>query len=346
MLFRILDKEQFRAFVEIILQSDEIIAPKKVGTKADGEPIHHFLPVASFEEIDLDYRTTEYSAKTYFLPYRETLCTFDLQGDDWEQEISYRIQPRAIIGLRAHDINALLKLDKVFTRSQFPSPYYISRRKNTFVVGIDHVPLEDEFSQSVGSDIVTHGFDLFLTDLGDRYFVSIGSDRGFSLLGRVKTKEVSDEDTDEYKEKRRRILEGYKTHIDVKNLPNLLDLEFKSEVWKKWGDKCLSCGSCAMVCPTCYCYGVNEEVGMDFKQSTRTKQLYSCNLLDFAEVAGGHNFRPDRETRLKYRYYHQHRGFVEDYDEPKCVGCNRCGRVCLAGISPQEVITDLYKEDQ
>ena len=346
MIFKILGKREFRSLVEIILDSSEIIAPKKIGTKAGGEPIHQFLPIGRFDEMDLGYRTTEYSAKTYFLPYQESLCSFDLEEDDWEQEVSYRIQPRAIIGLRAHDINALVKLDKVFTRSQFPSPYYISRRQNTFVVGIDHEPLEDEFSQSMGTDIVTHGFDLFLTDLGDRYFVSIDSDRAFNLLDRVKVREVTDEDTNAYKEVRRRILEGFKTHINVKNLPNLLDLEFKSDVWKKWGEKCLSCGSCAMVCPTCYCYGVHEEVSMDFKHATRTKQLYSCNLLDFAMVAGGHNFRPDQETRLKYRYYHQHRGFVEDYDEPKCVGCNRCGRVCLAGINPPAVIKDLYEEDR
>ncbi|HUT09977.1 MAG TPA: 4Fe-4S dicluster domain-containing protein [Thermoguttaceae bacterium] len=345
MLFKILGKQNFRSLVEIILQSNEIIAPKKIATNASGEPIHQFLPIGSFEEMDLDYRTTEFSAKTYFLPYRETLCTFQFADADWEQEISYRIQPRAIIGLRAHDINALVKLDMVFTRSRFPSPYYISRRKNTFVVGLDHTPLPDEFSQSMGTDIVTHGFDLFLTDLGDRYFVAIASDRGFNLLNRVEVREVEDEDTNAYKEVRRRILEGFKTRIDVHNLPNLLDLEFTSQVWSKWGEKCLSCGSCAMVCPTCYCYGVSEEVSMDFRTSTKIKQLYSCNLLDFAAVAGGHNFRPDKETRLKYRYYHQHRGFVENYDEPKCVGCNRCGRVCLAGINPAAVIKDLYEED-
>jgi len=345
MLFKILGKEEFSSLVEIILQFNEIIAPKRVGTNTSGEPIHQFLPISSFEEMDLGYRTTEYSAKTYFLPYRERLCTFNLDGEDWEQEIAYRIQPRAIIGLRAHDINALLKLDKVFTRSRFPSPYYVSRRKNTFIVGLDHVPLEDEFTQSMGADIVTHGFDLFLTDLGDRYFVAIDSDRGFNLLNRVEAREVADDDTQAYKEVRRRIREGFRTQINVHNLPNLLDLEFTSEVWKKWGEKCLSCGSCAMVCPTCYCYGVHEEVTMDLKQATRIKQLYSCNLLDFARVAGGHNFRPDQETRLKYRYYHQHRGFMEDYDEPKCVGCNRCGRVCLAGINPAAVIKDLYEEN-
>jgi formate hydrogenlyase subunit 6/NADH:ubiquinone oxidoreductase subunit I len=346
MLFKVLGKEEFRSLVEIILESNEIIAPKQVGTKADGERIHHFLPIDSFDQMDLDYRATEYSAKTYFLPYRENLCTFDFEGEDWDQEISYRIQPRAIIGLRAYDINALLKLDKVFTKSRFPSPYYVSRRKNTFVVGMDHIPLEDEFSQSMESDIVTHGFDLFLTDLGDRYFVSIDSDRGFTLLNRVAVRKVTAADTQAYKDTKQRILEGFKTQINAHDLPNLLDLEFKSAVWDEWGKKCLSCGSCAMVCPTCYCYGVSEEVTMDFKSSTRIKQLYSCSLLDFAEVAGGHNFRANQETRLKYRYYHQHRGFRESYDEPKCVGCNRCGRVCLAGINPAAVIKDLHEENR
>ena len=131
----------------------------------------------------------------------------------------------------------------------------------------------------------------------------------------------------------------------MRNLPNLLDIEFESTVWKRWGDKCLSCGSCAAVCPTCYCYGIEEKIALDFKTSTKSKRLYSCNLVDFAMVAGGHNFRPTRESRLKYRYYHQHRGFVETYDEPKCVGCNRCGRVCLAGIKPAAVIKDLYEEN-
>jgi formate hydrogenlyase subunit 6/NADH:ubiquinone oxidoreductase subunit I len=345
MLFKILAKKEFRSLVEIILESEEIIAPKAIGTNAAGEPIHQFLPVSSFEEMDLDYLATEYSAKTYFLPYRENLCTFKFDGEDWQQEITYRIQPRAIIGLRAYDINALLKLDKVFIRDRFPSPYYISRRKNTFIVGFDHAPLEDEFSRSMGAHIVTHGFDLFLTDLGDHYFVAINSDRAFNLLQQVKTREGTDEDTHDYLEVRREIRDGFKTHISVHSLPNLLDLEFTSEVWKKWGEKCLSCGSCAMVCPTCYCHGVAEEVTMDFKQSTKIKQLYSCNVLDFARVAGGHNFRPDRQTRLKYRYYHQYRGFLEDYGEPKCVGCNRCGRVCLAGINPAAVIKDLYEEN-
>jgi formate hydrogenlyase subunit 6/NADH:ubiquinone oxidoreductase subunit I len=344
MLFKILKKEDFRRLVEIILEANEVIGPKMVATGADGKPIHQYLPVTSYDEIDLEYETTEFPAKTYFLPYRETLSTFRFDEADWSQEIRYRIRPRAIVGLHACDINALLKLDRVFQRDAFPSPYYLSRRRNTLVVGVDHMPCEHGFCQSVDANVVTHGFDLFLTDLGDRFFVSIGSDRGFNLVNRVTNTEVTDDDTHDYLTVRRQISDAFETDVRVQNLPNLLDLEFESPVWKRWGDKCLSCGSCAMTCPTCYCYGVTDRVSMDNKEGAKIKHLYSCNLADFATVAGGHNFRPEGETRLKYRYYHQHRGFVESFGHPMCVGCYRCGRVCLAGINPPDVIKDLQAE--
>ena len=345
MLFRILPADGLRRLVDILLDEVEVIGPTVVGNRADGSAIHQYLPVGRFDDLALDYDTTEYSAKTYFLPYRENLSTYAFDDQGWEQQIRYRVQPRAIVGLHACDIHGLLKLDKVFARDFFPSPYYISRRRNTFVVGIDHEPCQGAFCRSLGTDTVTHGFDLYLTDLGDRYFVAIGSDRAYTLLQRVETTEVSDRDTADYLAEQQRLASFEQQQVEVRNLPNLLDIEFESDVWDGWGDRCLSCGSCAMVCPTCYCYGVSERVSMDFKRGAKVKQLYSCCLVDFAEVAGGHNFRPDRVSRLKYRYYHQHRGFVEEHDVPKCVGCNRCGRACLAGIEPVQVIRDLQVEE-
>jgi formate hydrogenlyase subunit 6/NADH:ubiquinone oxidoreductase subunit I len=330
----------------MIHEAVEVIGPKRIGSNIRGEPIHQYLPIEDLAELDLDYVKTEHSAKTYFLPYRENLSTYSFDDDDWSQEIRYRIQPRAIVGLHACDINALLKLDRVLARDFFPSPYYISRRRNTFIIGLDHEPCDDGFCRAVGADTVMSGFDLFLTDLGDRYFVAVASDRGFTALQRVGAQEIANHDTHDYLEVRRRYAAKPQVEVPTHNLPNLLDIEFESEVWRRWGSKCLSCGSCAMVCPTCYCYGVNERVSMDGSSGVKERQLYSCNMVDFAMVAGGHNFRPDRETRLKYRYYHQHRGFVEAYDEPKCVGCNRCGRACLAGINPVDVIRDLATEDE
>ncbi len=345
MLFRTVTKESFRSLIEQLLASNQVIGPRRVGTRGNGKPSYQFLPIERFEDMELDYEKSEFSAKTYFLPFREDLSNTRFSDDDWEQEMFYRIQPRALVGLHACDINALLKIDKVMLKGPFPSPYYLSRRKNTFIVGIDHDPCETGFCASLGADTVTHGFDLFLTDLGERYFVSIDTDRGFRVLNSVRVDEVTDEDRQEYQKVRRRIAAGHKVHVRVENLPTLLDIEFDSPVWKKWGNKCMSCGSCAMVCPTCYCYGVYERVSLGFGEGRKIKQLHSCNLVDFAMVAGGHNFRPSAHARLKYRYYHQHRGFMEAYDVPKCVGCNRCGDTCLAGINPPDVIRDLQAED-
>lgn len=345
MLYKTITKGDFQRLIELMLEQNEIIAPRKVGEKPDGTAIHQFLPIERFEDMDLDYSKTEYSAKTYFIPFRETLSTWTFENGEWKQNIAYRERPRAIIGLHACDIHALLKLDKVMLKGPFPSPYYKARRENTIIVGMDHEPCGSGFCASLGTDILTHGFDLFLTNIGERFFVAIDSDKGFRLLQQVPMAEVSDSDRRAYVKARSVIAEQQKTKVNTRNLPTLLDLTFNSTVWEKWGSKCLSCGACAAVCPTCYCYGVKERVCMDMTQSTKVKQLHSCNLVDFAEVAGGHNFRPTREHRLKYRYYHQHRGFTEAYDEPMCVGCNRCGDACLAGINPPDVIRDLEQEN-
>jgi len=346
MLFRVIDKGDFKTLVEKLLETNEVVAPKKVADDRNGKPLHQYLPIESFEEMNLDYETTSHSAKTYFLPYKENLSIYKFENRDWSQEIKYRIQPRALIGLHACDINALLKLDRVMVGDVYPSPYYISRRENTFIVGIDHKPCEGGFCKSLGTATVSRGFDLFLTDLGDRYFVAVGSDRGYTILNSVPVKGVGEKDTKEYLEVKKEISRSFENNLDTRNLPTLMDIEFESDVWTKWGDKCFSCGSCAMVCPTCYCYGVKEELSMDSIKSCKVKQLYSCSIVDFAEVAGGHNFRPEAQTRLKYRYYHQHKGFSEAYDQSKCVGCGRCGRACVAGITPPDIIRDLIAEEQ
>ena len=346
MLFRTLTKDAFRQLVELMLETNEVVAPKRVAINKDGDPIHQFLPIDEFGEIELEYVKTEYSAKTYFLPYQENLSTYEFGDDDWEQKLRYRLQPRVLLGLHPCDINGLVKLDKFQVKGLFPSPYYVSRRKNTVVIGVlCQQPCTDGFCRAVGADEVTHGFDLFLTDLGDRYLVAIESDRGHEILRSVEALEVTEQDKRDYAAARQKFSARPQTDVRMQNLSTLLDIEFESDVWRKWGDKCLSCGNCAMVCPTCYCYGVLEDVSMDFRSGKKVKQLYACNFVDFAEVAGGHNFRPDQGTRLKYHYYHQHRGFLEGYEEPKCVGCNRCGRVCPVGIHPVAVIEDLQAEE-
>jgi len=346
MLYRTVTKNNFKKMIEGLMENNEVIGPKWRDQDKDGNKIYRFLKLNDFDELQMDYTRSYSSPKNFFLPFKEDLSTYHLDEGDWEQEIKYTIHPRVIVGIRACDINALRKLDEVLLKSVYPNPYYYARRRNTIIIGLDHEPLDDCFCHSMDANVAFRGFDLFLTDIGDKYVVAIASDTGYILATRFEGQEITDEDQLHYKRVKREIESKFKTQVDVTIVPELMDLEFESDVWKKWGDKCLSCGSCAMVCPSCYCYGVEEEVDLTFTTATKRRFLYSCNLLDFATVAGGHNFRPEPEIRLKYRYYHRFRGFVEAFNQSLCVGCNRCGVACPAGIHPKAVIDDLIQTEK
>ncbi len=345
MIFKVIAKQELAKLFEALL-ANRVVGPVRKGSDKNGTPIYSFEVVYDFTQLQLDYTSTQYPAKRFFLPYTETLCTFEIAGDSWEKKVDFNIyQPQVLFGLHACDINALNKLDKVLLESAYPTPYYASKRKNMFIVGIDCEPQPYCFCRSMGTDTALHGFDMFLTDLGKKYFVEIQSAAAYNYLKHMQTSDPTEEDHLRYMAVEEARHEKFMAQVDTTDLTKILDMEFQSEVWKHWGDKCLSCGTCASVCPTCYCYGVAETVDLDLKHAAKMKHLHSCNLIDFAEVAGGHNFRPDSHTRLKYRYYHKHRGFVEAFEESLCVGCGRCGEACLANITVPEVIASVRHEE-
>jgi formate hydrogenlyase subunit 6/NADH:ubiquinone oxidoreductase subunit I len=344
MIYKVITKKEFKKFINGLIRENPTFGPKEVDRRGDGTAVYQFKKVNSFDEMDLDYTVTYSSVKNFFLPFREELSRFDFSDNDWEQVVEYKVNPRVIVGVRPCDINALNILDKILIGGTFPSPYYLARRKNTFLVGMDHEPLKDCFCESLRHETVHRGFNLFCTDIGDRYYLTIMSSKAFKFLQNVNVSDPTKDDDAKYHARRKYIRESFQAKVEVAELPSVLDIEFESAVWKKWGDKCLNCGSCAMVCPTCYCYGTEETIDVGLKESRKERVQHSCNLVDFAEVAGGHNFRPLKEDRLKYRFYHHYRGFAQNAEDPICVGCNRCGRACLAGINPKEVIDELQME--
>ncbi len=346
MIYKVISKSEFKKFINALINENETFGPKLTDKTAEGKPIYQFQQVYSFDDLDLDYTVTYSSLKNFFLPFREELSSFNFSENDWEQNIEYRVNPRVIIGARPCDINALAILDNIFVKNSFPSPYYLARRKNTFIIGMDHEPYEDCFCDSLGHNSVHDGFNLFCTDIGDHYYLSINSSKAFNFLKEFKTTVPTKKHDEKYILRRKTIKKKFKNKVIINRIQSFLDIEFKSSIWKKCGDKCLNCGTCAMVCPTCYCHGIEETIDVGLKKSSKQRFQYSCNIVDFAEVAGGHNFRPLREDRLKYRYWHHYRGFAQNIAEPICVGCNRCGRACLAGINPKDVINDLRMENK
>ena len=193
MLYRTITKDNFRRLVEDLIESNEVIGPRWRDRDAKGNKIYRFLKVNHFDELEMDYTRTYSSPKNFFIP-NEELAPYRLGDTDWEQEIQYTIHPRVIIGMRACDINALRKLDEVMVKSVYPNPYYFARRRNTIIIGLDHEPLEDCFCHSMNADVAVSGFDLFLTDIGDKYFVAINSDTGYMMVNRFGGEEVTEED--------------------------------------------------------------------------------------------------------------------------------------------------------
>ena len=130
--------------------------------------------------------------------------------------------------------------------------------------------------------------------------------------------------------------DAFQLQLDVADLPYVLEMKKDDPVWDELAGKCLCCGSCSMVCPTCSCFNVADRIEEDGTAS-RIRTWDSCLYRDYAVVAGGHNFRADRGDRVRTRYYHKQEAFVREFGMPSCVGCGRCIENCPTGIDVVEV---------
>ena len=136
MIFRVIDKEELKKFFDVLAARNAIVGPVKTGTDRSGKPLYVFEQVSDFHTLQLDYTSTKLPAKRYFLPFREELASFRIDGNDWHKVVDYNCdRPYVFFGLHACDINALNKLDKVLLGGVYPMPYYAAKRKNMFIIG-------------------------------------------------------------------------------------------------------------------------------------------------------------------------------------------------------------------
>lgn len=334
MFFRIMDKDRLPDLVAGLSQGFEVIGPVAKGERFT------FQRIESPDQLRLDYDTTLLPPKKLFFPAEEQMMRFRVADNEVVDDEVYAA-PRVIFGLHPCDINALMLMDNVFM-GEYEDPYYRARRETTMLVGVSCTPTDECFCNAWGTDEVHWGFDIFLTDLGDRYFVSVRSVKGAELLDEfVATRDADEADTAAFQQRTREFKASFAEDLDTSQLPLLLDAKFDDELWDRLGERCLSCGACSMVCPTCYCFDVTDKLEADGKTGTRVRTWDSCQFTEFAAVAHGQNFRDSRASRVKYRYYHKQWGYLSKFERVLCVGCGRCARACLAGISPREVVTAL-----
>ena len=230
----------------------------------------------------------------------------------------------AVIGVPLCDLQAIWYLDQVFT-DDVP---YRARRAKSLLVGMTCEP---------GPDCRCDGQLMPLA--GD---IFVGQERvwAISSLGDALLRES-----------------GFNAPVSDVPLPwpegtaekhqNLSEEKFLSaldaSVWAEEGKRCLSCGACSVVCPTCYCFDMQDEAAVD-GAVTRHRIWDNCFFVEHGEVAGGHDFRPGRATRLRFRMEHKFFGFGELRGQDSCVGCGRCRKACPVDIDLDRVAERLIEE--
>lgn len=349
MLDRVLEENRLRELIDDLSKSRRIIGPVK-------RDDHYFYePVTRASDLDLGFNYCVYSPKHHFFPSHETLFTFNQKNGAFETQLVVNEEPTALVGVHPCDINAIRLLDRVFSRN-YPDEHYAARRRNTFILGIDcpRPCTEGVFCRDMKSNAATDGFDLMCYPIGGaadkggvRYGVVFGTKAGRELILYAQAGDrptVEDERAlNRYQNEKQSAFPRMITY-DVDSLPQLLDRSYDSLLWEATARRCYSCGSCNLSCPTCYCFNIYDEPHIMSAHGERRREWDGCQLRDFAEVAGGHNFRPKAASRLRHRIYRKAKWIMEREQLPGCVGCARCDRACTAKINSVEIYNQLAEE--
>jgi len=322
-------------FAAVVQQFGEVHAP----VSRNGGFV--FRRLQRWSEARLDYQRTILPLKKYFLPPRETLLRYT-EPEGYQSCLEGLNRRIVLFGVHPCDVYALNILDEVFA-GPYPDPYFQGRRRNTVIIGIDCLPDEYCFCSSMRADFVDHGFDLFFYDIGDYYFTLVGTARGDDMVLAAASlfEGVTADDVDRYKRRSAAKRQAFRLDVEIRDLPEIFEMEYESGLWEELGRRCLSCGACSMVCPTCSCFDVRDEVELGSRNGLRVRHWDSCLFVSHAQIAGGENFRRSRASRIKMRYYHKQRAFVAEYGRPSCVGCGRCLVACPASIAVTDVIAQL-----
>ena len=331
----ILRKPGVMHWVRELLASYRVVAPTSEG---DG-PVR-YRPLASGEAVVLAGRRPLRASKEYFLPQVEPLLAFQGSGKTLAiQPPAHRESATVILDVRPCDARALSRLDDVFLRRRDTDAMYQARRRATLLVGLAcATPSWGCFCTSVGgSPAGTEGLDLLLTDLGDHYHVTVLSEAGHKLVADSVFVPATEADAAAAKERHA---------VAIAQMPALFDgeaiagkVEWESPVWMRHARRCLACGACSFLCPTCHCFDIQDEVTAD--GGVRFRCWDTCQFGEFTRMGAGHNPRPTQTERLRQRVSHKFKYLVEEFGRMGCTGCGRCVEACPVNVDIRSVLSEI-----
>jgi ferredoxin len=321
-------------FLDRLRRRGEVYAPLRdaaadvmLGATSSGKP------------VVLEYSNFAQSAKAFFLPQTQTLLHF---RDGRTEEPTLPDQEVILFGVRPCDSRALLALDKVFLEGGVGDPYYARLRAKTAVIALACArPMVSCFCTSVGggpadpagADVIAVRLELDLlltaqTPLGEQLLSSAADLLADPAPASIKQAEEQVEDAKEQI-----------APVRVSGSAQRLREAFDSPLWEAASRKCLGCGTCSYLCPTCHCFDMTDE----FRNGTgrRARTWDCCAYPLFTLHASGHNPRPTPKERWRQRMMHKFRYTVENFDLPFCVGCGRCIRHCPVGLDLRTVLKEV-----
>jgi len=340
MSLRILEKGAVAPLVGALMADYRVIGPKAKGPK------FVFGPLVDPAELRLDYNTSILPPKTALQPPQERLAVFHMEDKPSVEQV-IEAEPTVLLGVHTCDLRAIQLLDKVFS-ADYPDAHYLERRRQTIIVSMECLEPCDEhsFCKDMGTLNADEGYDLHLTDIGDAYAVDAATEAGEELLSRYDgTRGAVDADARRLNEVLNAKWPRFKKRLNfnVEELSALLTTAYENPLWQELGDRCFACGSCTNVCPTCYCFNVTDTMSLDQAEANRTRRWDSCQLDEFARVAGGENFREARAARQRHRFFRKGKYIYDQFAMLGCVGCGRCIRTCVAHINIVDGFNAIHK---
>jgi ferredoxin len=311
--------------------------PRGWGDEQDGA---HYRLRRRDDDAVFGFACGAQSAKPVFFPADELLWR-SRSGPDGPQldpaDGERPGPPYAVLGLRSCDLAAIGIHDRVLTGRAVSDTHYATRRQDCVIIAVTCTdPAGTCFCVSMDTGPVPRqGYDIALTELyasgPHRFVAESGSPRGEELLERLATAPATAEDLALAADAGERAVALMGRHLDDTNLKNILYDNAESAVWDDVADRCLSCGNCTLVCPTCFCTSITDVSDLTGTTSERHRVWDSCFSAEYSYIHGG----PVREsTRSRYRQWMTHKlaAWKDQFGTSGCVGCGRCITWCPAAI--------------
>ena len=328
--YRLISSDSFTDFIGRIMRKQRVMGPME---RTDQPGFHLFDWLARPEDLVLNYTTTTLPPKKAFFPPEETLFRFDA-GNPPELTPVEEEAPFVVVGIHPCDLSAIDALDRAFA---YPPPdrRWQHNRGLALLIGVDCIPDEYCFCESLGTSETRRPCDLFLMETDRGYLVEIHTRAGAEILSEAATSNPSGDDflnaanhSSQKAMAMQRCLEA-----DADRLADLLEAGSFREIWEDIASRCYSCGSCNTTCPACFCFTMEDEFNWDLNSGVRRRAWDSCQLADFAVIAGGHRFRGERWERVRHRWRRKFLYLHRRFGRPFCTGCGRCSRACTADIN-------------